>query len=149
MSILSLTVVVKVSRPCPQTTYTFWGKRRNKASKLGSIVLPAKHRILGQNWLSVLSSQEKKKYNKKYKTHNTGLSKVKKGVHCQNTSSSALSLSLTHTHLQDHLDWFIPCARKKTSHIHFDCYTSSSVSSFNIKVIIKKLTNKIKKQKGS
>ena len=65
MSILSLTVMVKVSRPCPQTTYTFWGKRRNKASKLGSIVLPAKQLILGQNWLSVLSSQEMKKIQQK------------------------------------------------------------------------------------
>ena len=65
VSILSLTVVVKVSRPCPQTTYTFWGKWRNRASKLGSIVLPAKHLTQGQNWLSVLSSQKMKKIQQK------------------------------------------------------------------------------------
>ena len=89
---------------------------------------------------SVCSQVKKwKKYNKKYETHDTGLSKVKKGVLGQNASSSVISLSLTHKHTYKTTWTGSYLVRgKKTSHIHLDCCTSSSVSSFNIKVIIKK-----------
>ena len=110
--------------------HILWEKTK-QSSKLGSIVLPAKHLILDQNWLSVLSRKNTTKSEKKgcmVKTHQAVLS---------------LSLSHTHTHSHKHTyktTWtgLYLVRGKNPSHTHSDCCTSSSVSNFNIKVIINK-----------